>query len=108
MVWPCVSIRERQNADGRIESEGSYAELMSNGALEALLEECEKEAKKEDDDEDADGGEGQARDIFRGKGRIQVILFYEFDPLTLFCVQRTWRTATATASSATNCRPSRR
>ncbi|GMR31751.1 hypothetical protein PMAYCL1PPCAC_01946, partial [Pristionchus mayeri] len=33
--------------DGKIESEGSYAELMSNGALQQLLEECEEERQKE-------------------------------------------------------------
>ncbi|GMT31383.1 hypothetical protein PFISCL1PPCAC_22680, partial [Pristionchus fissidentatus] len=33
--------------DGKIDAEGSYAELMSNGALQQLLEECEEERRTE-------------------------------------------------------------
>ena len=33
--------------DGRIEHEGSYVELMQQGALEPLLAECEKEEEEE-------------------------------------------------------------
>lgn len=47
--------------DGKIDAEGSYAELMSNGALQQLLEECEEERQKEREEEErkaaAAGGE---------------------------------------------------
>lgn len=42
--------------DGEIEHEGSYAELMQQGPLEPLLEECEKEERdrrQRQEDEDS-------------------------------------------------------
>lgn len=42
--------------DGRIEHEGSFAELMQQGALQQLLEECEKDIKKKlESDEEEEG-----------------------------------------------------
>lgn len=50
--------------DGKIEVEGSYAELMQQGALEQLLKECEmeeKERKKIEAESDDDMHRGKYR-----------------------------------------------
>ena len=47
------------SSDGKIDAEGSYAELMANGALQQLLEECEDErnnqTEKKESEEDGEG-----------------------------------------------------
>ena len=50
----------RRISDGKIDAEGSYAELASNGSLQQLLAECEEEEKAQrekarDDEADDDG-----------------------------------------------------
>ncbi|CAI4229334.1 unnamed protein product [Auanema sp. JU1783] len=53
--------------DGKIEHEGSYAELMQQGALAPLLEECEKEErdrrKKEEEEAQEEAGYEDCSDI---------------------------------------------